>query len=100
MPISIAGFSPPPGPQNSDTLYCDYFATALRPGRSVVTFASLHTYRLQGEPSHQVSNLGERLFMKNPLESLGGTIILGLIITVIMVVLVGVIVPADAATIL
>lgn len=38
--------------------------------------------------------------MKNPLESLGGTIICGLIITVIMIVLVGVIAPAGAAAIL
>ncbi len=36
--------------------------------------------------------------MKNPLESLSGTIILGLIITVIMVLLVGVIADAGAAT--
>lgn len=38
--------------------------------------------------------------MKNPLESLSGTIILGLIITVCMIALVGIIAPAGAATIL
>ncbi len=38
--------------------------------------------------------------MKNPLESLSGTIILGLIITVIMVMVVGAIAPAGATPIL